>query len=192
MTKQIPSQDELRQLLRYEPETGKMFWLHRPAHLFEPTVARSQEHLCKWWNARFAGAEAFTATDTHGYRHGKINGKLVLAHRVAWVIHFGSAPDHIDHVNGVRSDNRIANLRSVTPSENMRNKAVYRTNLSGHAGVRWSEGMEKWNASIRRDGRRLHLGFFDDLADAVSARKSAEARFGYHANHGRKRKTPPE
>lgn len=159
--------DEVRTLLRYEPETGKLYWLPRYAG---------------WsgFNALHAGKEAFTAVDSGGYRIGSIKDKRYRAHRVVWAIVHGEWPDHIDHINGDRQDNRIENLRSVTSAENRKNTKRYARNSTGVVGVK-----------VHRDGGysayigTKHLGHSKDFEAAVAMRKAAEIANNYHINHGR-------
>lgn len=84
----------------------------------------------------------------------------------------------------VRSDNRIANLRLATRSQNAMNQKINRLNKSGFAGVRWDAGTRKWVASIGHEGRRIFLGNFDSKVDAVRIRLDAEIRL-----HGEYRPT---
>lgn len=175
---QLPDLQILRNVLLYEPDSGRLFWKERPVHMFP------KEEKAQSWNKRFAGAEAFTHTH-NGYKRGLIFGKSYLAHRIAWKIEYGQEPDCIDHINGDRSDNRICNLRSVSASENTRNTKIYKTNNSSACGVYWHKVAKKWAASIGAKSRRVNLGLFSDLADAVNARKAAELSLGYHENHGR-------
>ncbi|MBR9823065.1 MAG: DUF1364 family protein [Rhodobacteraceae bacterium] len=175
----LPSQKVLSELLRYDPKTGRIFWRERPREYF-----KTQSH-CNAWNGKFAGAEAFSASDKHGYRRGEVVGHKTSAHRVIWKLLNGSDPKSIDHINGDPSDNRIENLRSVTHRENCRNRALRKKTSSGHQGVSWANREQKWRAYIALDSGVASLGYFDRKDDAISARKRAEIRFGYHKNHGR-------
>jgi len=94
-------------------------------------------------------------------------------------------PDQIDHVNGVRTDNRIENLRSVTHAENGRNQAIPRNNTSGVMGVARRTRGKKWHAQIKVGGKQIHLGSFDDKDEAIAARAAADIEHGFHENHGR-------
>ncbi len=180
MTKKIPSPELLRQLLRYEPETGKLFWRDRSVEMFP------DQRSANTWNARFAGSEAFTAVEGKGYRFGSIFGIKYRAHRVIWALETGDWPaDQIDHINGERDDNRLVNLREVTNAENGRNRRRPDANTSGVVGVYWSSAREKWLTRIIVDGRHHYLGLFADFDEAVTVRKAAEAAQGYHENHGR-------
>lgn len=169
----------LRQLLRYEPETGKLFWCERPREMFR--CNRS----CSTWNARFAGKEAFTADNGEGYRQGAIFGKLHYAHRVIWALHYGAWPSEIfDHRDGDRANNRIENLRDVSANINARNIRMSATNTSGVNGVRWDRERKKWAAFIWRDGRNRYLGRFETIGAAAAARKAAEIGRGFTERHG--------
>lgn len=171
--KPVPSQEELNELLRYDAETGRLFWKERSASLFQTKRAANI------WNAQYPGKEAFTAYNAYGYREGRIFNGLHRAHRIIWAMHFGNASDDIDHINGDRSDNRLSNLRAVTRSENRRNCAVRSDNSTGVTGVK--KRKYGWQAYI---GTHT-IGNFKTFEDAVVARKAAEAEFGFHPNHGR-------
>ncbi|MFD2248971.1 hypothetical protein [Pseudochelatococcus lubricantis] len=97
----------------------------------------------------------------------------------------GADPDEIDHVNGIRSDNRFNNLRNVDHAANTRNVALHSSNTSGVIGVSWAKRECRWRASIKANNRERHIGYFRDFEDAVAARKAAERQFGFHKNHGR-------
>lgn len=166
----LPSQDELRQIFQYEPETGKLFWLPRKDNIS--------------WNKVFGGKEA-GCLDSKGYIRIRTEGRIWVAHRVIWKLVHGNDPDFIDHINGNRSDNRLENLRSVSQIENARNTARHRTNTSGHTGVYWLERESRWYAVISANAKRKVLGSFREKDDAIAARKAAERELGYHENHGR-------
>jgi len=177
--------ETIRKLLEYNPATGKLFWRERSTEFFNDGK-RSAETACRCWNARHAGKEAFTADHGDGYRHGRILDRVYFAHRVIWALTHGEWPvDQIDHINGVKDDNRIKNLRAVTHQENSKNQKLRDTNTSGHVGVCWYEQTRKWQARIRVNGRCVHLGYFVRKDDAIDARKAAEVEYDYHPNHGR-------
>lgn len=182
--KPLPSQEVLRQLLRYEPETGKLFWKERGPGWFQ-NGRHSAEHNAGVWNARYANGEAFLSPSADGYYRGAIFNVFYRSHRIIWKMVTGTDPIEIDHINGIRTDNRWVNLRSVEGSVNMKNSQTYATNSSGRVGVGWFKARNKWRAQIFVAGRARHLGFFDSFDDAVAARVSAEIEHGYHENHGR-------
>lgn len=176
--------DLLRQLLRYEPETGKLFWRHRSPGMFTPTNNKTAEQLCRWWNGRFAGQEALTATGPENCRQGRVLSTPVYAHQVAWAMQTGAWPAHeVDHEDGDRSNNRFRNLRDVTHAENMKNKRLYKNGNGVIHGVAKHKTRGTWQAYITIDGKRQYIGTYACWGQAVNARKLYERDF--HSNHGR-------
>jgi hypothetical protein len=115
---------------------------------------------------------------------GRLFGKNVRAHRVLWALHYGSDPDGvIDHINGLKADNRIENLRVTDAEGNAQNRPLRRDNRTGSSGV--IPHGDKFRANIRCGGKLTHLGTFERLSDAVAVRKEAERAMGFHENHGR-------
>lgn len=158
---------ELKRLLAYDPETGA----------FTRLVRVNRKHD--------VGSVAGSLT-YQGYIRIFINRSHYLAHRLAFFFMTGAFPQiDIDHINGVRSDNRWANLRVVTHSDNAKNMRLPADNKSGVIGVRWQSRLNKWSARIGIDGKEKYLGAFATLEEAASARKHAEALHGFHPNHGR-------
>jgi hypothetical protein len=176
--------DRMRQLLAYDPETGKLTWLRRPLSEFKDGE-KSAESTCARWNSRLAGKEAFTAS-RHGYRIGTVLGvKSVAAHRLIWLLMTGEWPQgHIDHIDGDTTNNRWRNLRDVEPGENWKNTKRPSDNTSGRIGVARTEPWG-WQAYINIDKKRVSLGRFRRFEDACTARAAAERKAGYHPNHGR-------
>lgn len=133
----------------------------------------------------YAGEKAFT-NKHNGYFRGKIFGTNVLAHRVAWCYHHGQWPTgEIDHINGVRDDNRISNLRDVAGGKNAKNRRISPDHMSGKMGVRWDKFSRRWISSITNDGKKIYLGSFKLFDDAVRVREEAEKKYFFHENHGR-------
>lgn len=185
MPKPLPSPEMLRKLLRYEPDTGKLFWRERTVDMFFHND-RGASWACSNWNSKHAGKEAFTAYNGDGYKNGCIFGNKYRAHRVIWAIFYGEWPRlDIDHINGVKTDNRIINLRSVSHFENSRNKTMQKNNSSGVMGVSWHKTRKRWSANIRVYGKLKNLGYFESKDDAILARKLAEVEYGFHKNHGK-------
>lgn len=174
---ELPDPCSLKILLRYQPETGALYWNERPGVLFK------RDRDCVAWNARYANREAFTTT-VKGYRSGNIFNRSVYAHRVILAMTDGIWPQVVDHINGDKQDNRIANLRSVTHAENMRNLPVTSANSSGYIGVWYVLKRSKWGAQIVRDGRNIFLGHYDNEREANIARRAAEKALSFHENHG--------
>ena len=156
---------EIRQRLSYDPDTGFVEWLSHNYRKFELTVAGSP---CR-----------------KGYIRIHICGKKVAAHRVAWFLHHGEWPrGDIDHINGVKSDNRMINLRCVTRSQNCMNKKG-----SGVKGVGYYRKYDCYRARIMVGGKSGFLGYFDDIGSAEEAYKVAaeklQGEYRFLPNHER-------
>lgn len=168
-----------QKIFDYDKKSGALIWRKRPLQHFK------NQHICNSWNAKHAGRVAGSA-NTNGYIQVKVNRRLYKVHRIIWLLETGEWPNQdIDHISGVRADNRFANLRSVSRSENCKNKKNPTTNTSGVIGVGWHKVTGKWRARIMSEGRSVNLGLFDDIRGAIAARKSAEMELGFHRNHGR-------
>ena len=149
--------EEVSKIFNYNPETGVLTW----------AVTRANNAT----KGSIAGS-----IDGHGYRQIRINKKSYKAHRIAWLLHYKEFPkNEIDHINRIKDDNRILNLRDVTKTENMRNRTVLKSNTSGFTGVRFNKKDAMWTAKIGD----IYLGNFKQFSDAVAARKSAEIKMGY-------------
>lgn len=172
---------EVSDLIRCDFENGKLYWNIRDISSF-----RGDRRAAASWNARFSGKEAFTCADNRGYLVGAIFGKKYLAHRLVYCLAYGAwADQQIDHINGVRTDNRLNNLRLASNAENHRNQKMPSTNTSGAVGVYLERRTGSWIAQIYADRKKVHLGTFANKEAAISARGQAEIQYGYHRNHGR-------
>lgn len=165
------TQDELKARLHYDPETGVFTWKENPQR-------RAQ------WNATFAGKPAGSVIDT-GYVRIRIDDKGHRAHRLAWLYVHGYLPEEIDHIDGDKTNNAIANLRSVTHSENLRNTRKNTRNTTGIVGVTYRPSRNQWLAYITINRKRIHGGIFGTKEEAVKARKALERKYDFHENHGR-------
>ena len=178
--KALPEQSALLQLLRYDPETGHLFWKERPLEGFATVRAG------RTWNSRFAGKLASVGVHpTSGYIYIQIEGARFMAHRVIWKMMTDVDPEQVDHINGFRTDNRWSNLRDVTRIVNCQNARLSKNNQSGALGVMFHKASNKWLAKIGVGMKIVHLGVFDQFDDAAAARKAAEIEYGFHENHGR-------
>lgn len=114
--------------------------------------------------------------DNRGHLRVEYRRKKYGVHRVIWEMHHGSIPDgyEIDHINGVKDNNQIENLRLATKSQNQWNSCKQKNNTSGFKGVYWHKLSQKWSACIQVFGKLKHLGLFLTKEDAYNARKNAE------------------
>jgi hypothetical protein len=164
------TQERLQYLLSYNPETGEFSWL----------VNRQ-----KCQAGEIAGCPQRKADGKVYIRIG-IDGEQYSAHRLAWLHTYGEWPENvIDHIDQDSTNNRLRNLRDVTGSENSKNKKAYKNNSSGVAGIHFRNDRQKWRARIKVNGKLIHLGLFELKDDAITARKNAEVKYGFHPNHGR-------
>lgn len=182
----LPSVEVLRDVLRYEYDTGKLYWKSRPENMFNDTMARKKSHACRQWNSKNAGKEALTSYSGDGYRQGRIFSISFMAHRVIWAIFYGELPDcQIDHINCDKEDNRISNLRQANFSENASNVRLRADNTSGYKGVSWNKRMGQWQAGLSSNKNRVHVGYFDSAEDAYIA--YCKAAYEYHGQFARVR-----
>lgn len=122
-----------------------------------------------------------------GYWKVIFRKKLYLAHRVVWYLHHGVWPSgKIDHINGIRGDNRIGNLRDVSQSVNIKNKVKQSNNKTGFTGVHFDKESGKYRAQIKSQGVVRDLGRFLFIEDAIAARRVAEVEDGeFTERHGK-------
>lgn len=175
-TLRLPTRDRCHELLEYNPNTGIALW--------KPRASGAKPGELKRWNSRYAGKVAAQRTRTHsGHIQISIDGKLYYLHRLIWMMMTGNEPaDQIDHINGDPSDNRWDNLRPASHSENIRNRTMRSDNSSGRKGVYWNRSQKLWHAQIYA-GRKIHLGFYQDLDAAAAAYAAGSAR--YHGDFAR-------
>jgi hypothetical protein len=174
----------LLEALTYFPDTGKFMWRIRPETHFSSDAKWSAADACKRWNNRYASTEAFVTPSTKAkYLTGVIFNKRLLAHRVAWAMSNGSWPtETIDHKNGVRSDNRLANLRQASRQEQSRNTSSAHNSTSKFLGVSFRKDREKWRANIFISGRQTSLGsFLSEIEAAIMYDAAAKKHYGEFA-----------
>ncbi len=149
--------NDIREFLRYEPETGDFFWK-------KSTGRRS-----------VVGQKTSQCINARGYRLIRLHDKSNTAHRLAWLYVHGIWPNQIDHINGIRTDNRIANLRDVDRKTNSHNqRAAHKNNGSGFLGV-FAKASGSYQTSIRVDGKRIYLGRFSTAELAHEAYLKAKS-----------------
>ena len=160
------TQAELKELLNYDKNTGIFTW----------KISTS--------NRVYVGKEVSSKRNT-GYISIGIKNKDYLAHRLAWLYVYGYLPKYIDHINNIRSDNRIENLREVTRIQNNQNSSISKNNTSKVKNVSWHKQCKKWRVSLCVNNKRISFGLYNDLD--LARLVAQEARNKYHkeyANHG--------
>jgi hypothetical protein len=163
------TQERLKSLLNYNPETGE----------FTRLVNRRR--------GRAGESTGYPRRNINGkvYIIIKIDGKSYRAHRLAWLYTHGAWPENqIDHLDQNSLNNRLSNLRDVTNAENSKNQKLRKSNTSGFMGVYFNNKAQKWEAKIGVNGKLIHLGYFDLKADAITTRKNADVKYDFHPNHG--------
>jgi len=159
------NQQLLKEYLEYDPETGVFTWL-------KDSGARKVK-------GTLAGVVH------NGYLDIQIKCKKYKAHRLAFLFMEGEFPqDQVDHINHVKNDNRWSNLRHSNYSENAKNHPMQKNNTTGIVGVKWDKRKSLWRADIVVNGINIYLGRRKDKFLTICLRKSAELKYGFHANHG--------
>ncbi len=176
LTKEI-----VRELLDYDPVSGKLTWKERDAKWFKDNSRWTAEDCCKAWNSRYANKEAFTSINTHGYLQGTILGKVKRAHQIIFLWMTGEFCSLIDHEDQNKLNNAWYNLKKSNKSKNGKNQKLNINNKSGQTGVTWSNIRGKWEVRIL--GK--FIGYYLEFDEAVKIRKDKEKLHGFNINHGR-------
>lgn len=157
-------EDRLKEYLLYDPTSGFLFW--------KKSKSRSI----------FVGKEAGNLTQ-RGYKTFRFDKKVYKTHRVCWFLYYGNWPKgEVDHINGLKDDNRISNLRDVSHRENMLNKKSQSGSTSKYKGVYWHKSNKKWRATLWNGSSKLHLGMFDcETSAALAYDEAAKQVFGEFA-----------
>ena len=172
-TKILPSQEALRGLFHYEPETGALTWKQQ----------LGDDRSTLGFNNKCAGKAAGTISKAKvgkaylmvGINNQTLGKKYYLAHRLIWKWMTGEEPpQQVDHIDCDRLNNRWGNLRAADNGKNMMNTAP--RSLSGFKGVYWSRHHSKWRAVVTANGRTHHVGHFDTAEHAARERHRAAIR----------------
>lgn len=165
---EIITQEILKHVLDYSEETGVFKWKTRISN-------------------RIQIGDIAGNLDKDGYIQIRIHGVIYRAHRLVWLYLYGRWPkDQIDHINMIRKDNRISNLREASRTQNFMNKTKLKNNTSGFKGVFWNTQKNKWSAKIIVNKKQIHLGSFLNSEDASAAYKIAAIKYhGEFANYGK-------
>lgn len=179
MAKAKPKEIDVEQLseaLQYDPDTGLFVWKRRPVSHFSDHGTRDAEGCANNWNSRWAGKPALTYIGIHGYFCGRLFGKGLLAHRCAYALMTGSWPElFMDHINGVRTDNRWSNLRPCNHYQSIQNRASYGKTCE-YIGVYWSKKLQGYVGNVYHKGKSYYCGFSADDPEKVARRRDAKAR----------------
>lgn len=162
----LPEIAELRRRIRYEPNTGLLFWQADPP-----------------LRSSVGSSAALNSLTSSGYRRVQFTpGVFLFAHRVAFAIAYGRWPFMVDHINGNRLDNRAANLREVSCQQNNMNKRVQSNNVLRVKGVHLCKTTKRFRAQLKIGQKRVHVGYFDTVQEAEAAyAAAAKKHFKEHA-----------
>lgn len=152
------TQDYLKSILDYNPETGIFTWKISSGSTKPGNIA------------------GYNRND--GYILIRANNKSYLAHRLAWFYINGKFPNIIDHINRNKSDNRICNLREATKSQNQCNQKIRKNNTTGVKGVYFDKYRNKFVSELAIDNKKIFIGRFDSIELAEIAIN--ESRSKYH------------
>lgn len=157
----------IHEYLDYNPLTGELTWIKKPSKKINK-------------NTR-AGV-----LKSSGYRQISFMGKSYPEHRLIWFYMHGKFPDeHLDHINQIRDDNRLSNLREVTISENARNRSRHESRVD-EVGIWWCKRRKRYIAEITLKGKKVYQKSFDNIEQAILERKAKAIELGFHENHGAK------
>lgn len=159
---------EALELFRYDYETGVLYWRWRVNSRVPKTL------------------EAGTQKKSSGYLYVRVHGRDYLVHRIVMLMCYGFYGEglEVDHINHVRNDNRLCNLRFVTRSENNKNQSLSSRSTTGVTGVSFFKARKKYTAQIGVNREFIHLGYFDTLEEAAEARRQADRKYKFNNNHG--------
>lgn len=157
----------IRSMVRYDPDSGQLYRLSGGAETLITKIPDT----------------------SNGYIPISVLGVTYRAHRLAWLLYFGAWPEgDIDHIDGNKLNNRLSNLRVASPRQNARNKRIPADHATGCVGVEkriGRAGATKWRATIHFKARKIRLGQFDTIEQAIAARLKAEREHGYPSGQPR-------
>lgn len=156
------TQERLHQLFFYSPETGEF------------TRKITTSHLSK--------ANTIAGCLAQGYYKIRVDGKLYLSHRLAWLYVYGEMPQYIDHINRIPTDNKISNLRPVSKQQNQENREKQKNNKSGYKGVSFDKQRKKWFSCIQTKNKTIALGRYETAEMAYEAYKEAAKKYHTHSS----------
>jgi len=162
------SQKRLHELVEYDPETG----------VFTAKLSRGNVKT----------GSVLGSANGYGYIKFSLDGNKYFAHRLAFLYVHGYLPNVVDHANGLRSDNRIANIREANNSLNARNSSKKRYSKSRFKGASFNKRSKKWVAQIRSGGGLIYLGHHNTDVEAAFAYDMAS--IAMHGEYGKRNFLP--
>ena len=169
-TKEELTQDLIAKVLKYDALSGTLIWI-------------SNLHSKR----AIPNSRAGSLVKSTGYRNISLFGRTYLEHQLIWFICNGVWPSgQIDHINQIRDDNRIVNLRDVSKADNARNRSRNPNSKLGEHGIWFNQRTNKYVAEITLNGKKVYQKSFDDIDEAIEARKAKSLELGFHENHGSK------
>lgn len=157
----------LKEHVNYDKETGIFTWI-KPFYKNQTQLVGKQ----------------IGSLDSLGYLEASINKNRIRLHRLAWFYIHGYLPKYIDHINHVKTDNRLVNLRAVTNQDNSKNASISKANSSGITGVYYSKTKNKWIANVCINGNTKYIGSYQTKEVAGKARAEYNLIHNFHTNHG--------
>ena len=150
--------EDLHEWFDYDHETGDLCWKKKPANNVKVGVP-------------------IQAKNTSGYLHVGFQRKVYVLHRLIWLMHYGEWPEsEIDHINCIKTDNRLENLRLATQGQNRSNMPKKGGKTSSYKGVCWKKSNKCWTAQISHEGKCIWLGHFQTEEAAHQAYCEAASR----------------
>lgn len=146
--------DRIREVLHYDEPTGNLLW----------KITKS---------ATAPAGSIAGSLNAKGHVNIQIDKTLTTAHQIVFLLHHGYLPAEIDHIDRDKTNNRIANLRPCTSSQNKGNIALLRNNVSGYRGVSLNKRSGKYHAQIKINGKQTYIGRFVLPEDAARAYNTA-------------------
>lgn len=156
---------DIKQYFDYDETTGHLTWRKKPG------------------KSIMLNSRAGCIHKSSGYRQVYFQGKTYPEHRLIWFWVYGELPEEIDHINHIRDDNRLCNLRAVTRAENSRNRTRQRTRID-EAGIWYCKRRKRYIAEITFNQKKVFQRSFIDIDEAISQRKAKLIELGFHENHG--------
>lgn len=154
---------------------GYLIWKKRDPLTFGDKVFNSR------FTSKIAGGISLSKRSKTPYVCVEINKKSYKVHRIIFAMHHGYMPEQVDHIDHNGLNNKIENLRPSNSKDNARNLPMQKSNKSGYIGVNWHKSAKKWQArAVDLSGKRIDLGRFDNIEDAIRVRKEYEVKFKYY------------